>query len=217
MKMKYQTPKSKCSLCNSEFKRQGLTRHIKSCLPKHLEKQSKAKPRNLVYLNIHDTFNPDYFLHLLVIGNTTLGDLDLFLRGIWLECCGHMSSFSLKRFGDDINMKHKVKDIFTPGVELSYQYDFGSTTELTVKAVDNYHGTTDGNQEIQIITRNAQPLIPCDECGEKPAVEICSECQWNEKGWLCEECAQNHGCDEDMFLPVVNSPRTGVCGYTGDW
>jgi len=21
---------------------------------------------------------------------------------------------------------------------------------------------------------------------------------------------------EDMFLPIVNSPRVGVCGYTGD-
>ena len=215
--MKYQTPKSRCSLCDSEFARQGLTRHIKSCLTKHLQKPSKAKPKNLLYLNIHDTFNPDYFLHLLIIGNSTLGNLDLFLRGIWLECCGHMSSFSLRRYGDEINMKQKVEDIFSPGVELNYQYDFGSTTELSIKAVDNYHGTTDGNKKIQIITRNAQPLIPCDECGAKPAVQICTECQWNEKGWLCEGCSQTHECDEDMFLPVVNSPRTGVCGYTGDW
>ena len=130
--MEYQSPKSRCSLCDSEFTRQGLTRHIKSCLTKHLQKPSKAKPRNLIYLNINDTFNPDYFLHLL-------------------------------------------------------------------------------------ITRNAQPLIPCDECGVKPAVRICTECQWNEKGWLCEACSQTHGCDEEMFLPAVNSPRTGVCGYTGDW
>jgi hypothetical protein len=128
-----------------------------------------------------------------------------------------MSSFSFKRYRDEINMKYKIEDIFTPGVELIYQYDFGSTTELSIKAVDNYHGTTDGNEKIQIITRNAQPVIRCDECGAKPAVQICTECQWDEKGWLCEECSQSHGCDEDMFLPVVNSPRTGVCGYTGDW
>ncbi len=60
-------------------------------------------------------------------------------------------------------MKHKVEDIFNPGVVLNYQYDFGSTTELIIKAVDNYHGTTDGEKKIQIITRNAQPLIPCDD------------------------------------------------------
>ena len=39
--------------------------------------------------------------------------------------------------------------------------------------------TTEGNKKIQIITRNAQPLIPCDECGAKPAVQTCTECQWS--------------------------------------
>ena len=216
IKMEYQTPKSRCSLCNSEFTRQGLTRHIKSCLTKHLQKQSKADPRNLLYLNIYDHFNPDYFLHLLVVGNSTLKNLDVFLRDIWLECCGHMSSFSRQRYGNEIKMKHKVEDILFPGMQLVYQYDFGSTTELSIKAVDNYQGATDGNKKIQIITRNAQPIIPCDECDQKPAAQICSACQWEEKGWLCEECSQTHGCDDDMFLPVVNSPRTGVCGYTGE-
>ncbi|MBY9021912.1 MAG: hypothetical protein KGD67_12720, partial [Candidatus Lokiarchaeota archaeon] len=30
-----------------------------------------------------------------------------------------MSSFSRQRYGDEINMKHKVEDIFIPGVELT--------------------------------------------------------------------------------------------------
>jgi hypothetical protein len=89
-------------------------------------------------------------------------------------------------------------------------------TELFIKAVYHYHGATDGNQKIQIIARNAQPIIPCDECGAKPAAQICGECQWEDKGWLCAECSQSHECDDEMFLPVVNSPRTGVCGYTGE-
>jgi hypothetical protein len=214
--MEYQAPKSRCRLCNSELTRQGLTRHIKSCLTKHLQKPSKTKSRNLLYLNISDAFNPDYFLHLLISGNSTLKDLDVFLRDIWLECCGHLSSFSLQRYGDEIHLKHKVEDIFIPGVKLIYQYDFGSTTELSIKAVYNYHGTTERNKKIQIIARNAQPIIPCDECGLKPAVRICTECQWDENGRLCEECSQTHECGDEMFLPVVNSPRAGVCGYTGD-
>ena len=37
----------------------------------------------------------------------------------------------------------------------------------------------------------------------------------NEEGWLCQSCADEHECGEDMLLPVVNSPRTGVCGYAG--
>jgi len=214
--LEYQTPKSKCSLCDSEFTRKGLTRHIRSCLTKHLQKPSKAKPRNLVYLHIYDAFNSDYFLHLLIAGNSILKNLDIFLRDIWLECCGHLSAFSHQRYGDEINKNRKAEDIFIPGVKLNYQYDFGSTTELSIKAVDSYYGATGGNKKIQIITRNAQPVIPCDDCGVKPAAHICTECQWDEKGWLCEGCSKTHECGDEMFLPVVNSPRTGVCGYTGD-
>jgi hypothetical protein len=32
---------------------------------------------------------------------------------------------------------------------------------------------------------------------------------------LSEDCAQTHEFGEDVFLPVVNSPRTGVCAYAG--
>lgn len=212
--MEYEAPKSTCSLCGSEFTRQGITRHIKACLTKHLNRESKGKPQELLYLNIFDAYNPDYFLHLLLAEKTTLNHLDAFLRDIWLECCGHMSAFSFQRYGDEIDMRRKAKDIFTPGKKITYQYDFGSTTELMVQARGRYHGAIKG--KIQIIARNAQPIIPCDGCNAKPAVEICTECQWNDAGWLCEDCAQTHGCDEEMFLPVVNSPRTGVCAYTGE-
>lgn len=214
--MEYQTPKAKCRLCDADFTRQGLSRHIKSCLTRHFRKPSKTKTRNLLYLNIYDASNPDYFLHLLVVGNSTLKNLDAFLREIWLECCGHMSSFSYQRWGEEIRLNHRVEDILIPGVKLIYQYDFGSTTELVIKSMEHYTGTTDANKKIQIVSRNAPPLFPCDQCGEKPAVQICSECQWDETGWLCEACAQSHGCDDEMFLPVVNSPRTGVCGYIGE-
>jgi hypothetical protein len=28
-------------------------------------------------------------------------------------------------------------------------------------------------------------------------------------------CAGGHECGEEMLLPVVNSPRVAMCGYTG--
>ncbi|MEE4112859.1 MAG: hypothetical protein V2I40_08600 [Desulfobacteraceae bacterium] len=107
-----------------------------------------------------------------------------------------------------------MKDIFASAKKITHQYDFGSTTELMVQAMGRYHGPMKG--KIQILARNAQPIIPCDGCNAKPAVVICTECMWDDAGWLCEACAQTHDCDEDMFLPVVNSPRTGICGYTGE-
>ena len=31
---------------------------------------------------------------------------------------------------------------------------------------------------------------------------------------FCQEHADEHEHD-DMLMPIVNSPRTGMCGYTG--
>ncbi|MDI6903856.1 MAG: hypothetical protein QMC77_09015, partial [Methanocellales archaeon] len=58
-------------------------------------------------------------------------------------------------------------------------------------------------------------LIICESCG-KTATRVCTQCVWSGEGWLCDECAGKHECGEDMLLPVVNSPRVGMCGYTGE-
>jgi hypothetical protein len=35
--------------------------------------------------------------------------------------------------------------------------------------------------------------------------------------FVCARHAAEHTCaDEESFLPVVNSPRMGACGYTGE-
>jgi hypothetical protein len=34
--------------------------------------------------------------------------------------------------------------------------------------------------------------------------------------FYCELHSEDHDCEEaEMLLPVVNSPRMGMCGYTG--
>jgi hypothetical protein len=58
------------------------------------------------------------------------------------------------------------------------------------------------------------PQVWCDICGQ-PATEICSQCIFDDKGWLCDEHAESHECGEEMLLPVVNSPRVGMCAYAG--
>ena len=42
-----------------------------------------------------------------------------------------------------------------------------------------------------------------------------SSCESDPSGWLCRACARKRRVSEEESLPVVNSPRTGVCGYTG--
>ena len=53
------------------------------------------------------------------------------------------------------------------------------------------------------------------QCAE-PAVQLCAECDADEGvAFLCNACAAQHECGEEMLRPVVNSPRMGVCGYSG--
>jgi hypothetical protein len=108
-------------------------------------------------------------------------------------------------------MGEKMEDILTPGQKLIYEYDFGSTTELLLTVVSEVEGSIKKGK-VEILARNEAPPIRCSHC-EKPATTICTECIYDNQGWLCGDCARKHGCDDEMFLQLVNSPRTGVCGY----
>lgn len=61
------------------------------------------------------------------------------------------------------------------------------------------------------MTRHQQPA----RCAESLPKQVCSICIYEGKGWVCDECAPEHECEEEMFLPVVNSPRVGMCAYYG--
>ncbi len=212
--MQYHAPKSTCNLCGKEYTQRGLTKHVKSCLTKRLYNQHGIP---YLYIVVRSSFNHDYFFHLLLSPTTTLKDLDAFLRNYWLECCGHVSAFAFERWGEEIPMSRKVNKVLSPGKTLEYQYDFGSTTELQIKCIADITAVAKGKKKIQVLSRNTQPIIPCDACGKFPATRICTACQWDGAGWLCEKCAPGHDCGEEMyFLPVVNSPRTGVCAYDGE-
>ncbi len=214
--MTIKSPKSTCLLCKSQYTGTGMTRHLQSCLPKSLDSQlkhQKFKTQPFFHILVKGYYLPEYWLHLKVASNARLEDLDQFLRHIWLECCGHLSAFRYE--GSELGMRRKLKEELSPGMELLHEYDFGTTTELLVKTLGIYEGPMEKNKPIQILARNEAPEIPCDECAKIPAVEICTECQWKQGGWFCQTCAKDHECDEEMFLPVVNSPRTGDCGYAG--
>jgi hypothetical protein len=205
-----------CMLCNSRYKGAGMGRHLKSCLPRSLAKKTegeKDSAQTFFHIEVRGFYLPDYWLHLMVDGDATLGTLDQLLRDVWLECCQHLSVFSS---GDgDLEMGRKLKDVLKPGMELLHEYDFGTTTELLIRVLGEYEGPVQRTEPVRILARNEAPEILCDVCGKAPAVQICPECKWSGAGWLCQTCAATHRCDEDMRLPVVNSPRTGVCGYSG--
>jgi hypothetical protein len=132
-----------------------------------------------------------------------------------------LSSFEIagERYASDamdgeMNMKRPVKQVAGVGMNFSYEYDYGSTTELKLKVAGlRADGTPKGGA--QLLARNEPPVILCQYCETEPATEICGQCAWKELGWLCPACAETHSCEEEMRLPVTNSPRVGVCAYSG--
>jgi len=215
--------KGKCSFCNETFGKAAMTKHLKSCKQKKsaaetISAKRKLQRTEILHLVVEGRDLPEYWMHLSVPANATLKDLDGFLRDIWLECCGHLSAFTIegKRYSvdpmkeyDERSMKGALGDVVGLGMKFYHEYDFGTTTELTLKVVLEEEGEVRG-KSIQLLARNDPPARSCGSCG-KIATQVCAECS----GWLCGECAQKHECGEDMFLPVVNSPRVGMCGYTG--
>lgn len=75
-----------------------------------------------------------------------------------------------------------------------------------------HNGESHAEEEpVRILARNEPPEFECAECG-KPAAWINV---WEDYTLLCDECADVEY--DEGFLPVVNSPRVGVCGYTGPY
>lgn len=83
----------KCPFCDKIFKKAGINRHMANHLA---AKTVQGKPGTSFHLKVELDPRWDaapYFISLWVDGEADLGDLDDFLRDIWLECCSHMSSF----------------------------------------------------------------------------------------------------------------------------
>ena len=192
-----------------------MTKHLQSCMEKRqIEEKSteKAKtPQIFFHVLVEGHGLPEYWMHLKVSSHARFEDLDSFLRKIWLECCGHMSAFRMGR--EEVRKNQKLQYVLRPGMQLIHEYDFGSTTELTLKVISEFRSNIIKGK-VEVLARNDPPQIKCSHC-DSLATRICTECVYEDGGWLCDDCAEDHECGEDMLLPVVNSPRTGVCGYVG--
>ena len=229
--MARQTSKGICTFCHGEFSKSAMTRHLETCEQRAITEakagsKQKVQSTRKLHLVVEGRDLPMYWMHLEIPASSTLSTLDQFLRNTWLECCGHLSAFEIagERYAVDAgmynewdmgekSMRVRLDKVLRPGQACSYEYDFGTTTELKLKTISERQATAKGNT-IQVLARNVPPVILCEECG-KPATEVCSQCIFEGRGWLCDDCAEEHECGEEMLLPVVNSPRVGMCAYTG--
>jgi len=109
------------------------------------------------------TCNPAYWLHREVPAPSPFGKLEQVLRNIWLECCGHMSAFRFARKRIRSKLPGNFAQVFPapaapgfeneeqlmgepigrrlqPGGKLASEYDFGSTTNLSLRVPEERLG-----------------------------------------------------------------------------
>ena len=222
-----------CRFCLKQYAGTGMARHLAACKTRKEKNESELKAgrkKNKIY-HLKISGGKWYWLHLEMPAAASLAELDDFLRDIWLECCGHLSSFNIRgenydshemmdtsTFGGSSNqsMSQRLYSVLTPKDPFYYEYDFGSTTKLDGQLLAVREGNL-GSERIRILARNNPYIFACEDCGND-ASGICVECE----RFVCDLCQDKHECGEEMILPVVNSPRMGVCGYEGpdtvdDW
>jgi hypothetical protein len=200
----------KCYSCGNKIERKEIINHIVKCA-KTSDNQGIEGP--IIQLLIEADGMPEYWLILEGKDQATFQQLDSFLRNIWLECCDHSSRFYEMR--NEIHQQTTFIDFFTkPGITFNYKYDFKLTTALIGKSINLRKGSI-GKKAIRLLAQNVPLELFCSEC-KKLAVIVCPYCIDVEPTLFCAAHAEKHKCSSDeTFLPVVNSPRMGICKYKG--
>jgi hypothetical protein len=194
-----------CDLCQTSAEmwdtsgealtRQGARQHLAVCVP--VDDVASERKLRLLQLRATAPGLPAYWLDVEVKTDAKLDALDSFLRQIWLECCGHLSAFTIgavKHFsrGYDFrltpafatlgqrriaerSMSARLGDALPPiGDQFEYEYDFGSTTTLQLAVIGERTGQV-GRPAVRLLARNTAPTWPCGTCGQ-PATAVCSYC-----------------------------------------
>ena len=216
----------KCIFCEKTYGQRGIIRHIST----HLSKMEKEGHEPGVSFLVNARVGP-FFLVFWMDGLATLNLLDGQMREIWLECCGHMSSFddaeskrnwTFQDYDTDefgIPMSTRAKNHFVKGKKYDYQYDFGTTTEIDIEIKGQF--SIAAPEPVKLLSRNEPLDMKCDSCDQKAAELICTVHIFSpDDSFFCPNCAKAHTKSCEDFadyatLPVVNSPRMGICGYDG--
>lgn len=214
--------KGKCSYCGQEIAKNVVAKHLGACVRRQeaitKAENTQSEAEALYHLRIQATGLNQFWLDLEMHGSSTLKDLDSYLRAIWLECCGHLSRFSIGGWqGKEISKNRRADEVFEPDVELMHIYDFGTSSVTLIKCASARKGKPTTSRPIALMARNLMPEYECIEC-KQPALWLCMECLTEENAWgvLCDEHAETHPHDNyGDPVRMINSPRLGLCGYTG--
>ena len=157
---------------------------------------------------------PEYWLDVEADAAAALSKLDTFLRDTWVECCGHLSMFSvstcryssspngmsglLGRGNTERGMRVKIGEVFgRTGEKGTYDYDFGSTTRLAIERTGAREGRI-GRQSVRLLVRNDPLPWTCGVCGQ-PATLVCCAHEAESSRLVCaahEKAMLNLWCRE---------------------
>ncbi len=217
--MKIKT-KGRCVKCKELCAIPQAEQHILNC---SLKSSTPTQQESGHLVLIAWTFQPHmYWMFVTLPKTASLSLLDAFLRMEWLECCGHLSRFTIGDKGymsqtecgnPSQCMKKQIGQLLPYGSICDYVYDMGSSTRLTIKNITEIPFCS--QKKVEILVQNEPPKFSCEFCKKEPD-NICAICGET----VCSSCSSQHSCvvdegDDYVLLPLVNSPRTGVCGYTG--
>lgn len=216
-----------CGFCKESISKRESRQHFISCKARqhHFEHLRQKTANDWFYLRAEQ---PPYWIDVLIPSKWLLSDLDQLLRDTWLECCDHLSHFCIgdvvyERFQDEDwlaideelspSMEVPLHSVISKGIQFSHVYDYGTSTELKLRVYDWFCFSL--RKGVFLCSRNTPPLFKCSDC-EEPASRICSYCS----DYICATCAPTHLCvlsesSDHMLVGLVNSPRTGLCGYDG--
>ena len=213
-----------CAYCGEEKVKSQIAKHLTTCAKRQQvlaqAERRKGNREILYHLRVHAQrdWRGEFWLDLEMRGSATLKDLDTYLRAIWLECCGHLSRFSVGGWqSPEIAKRRQAGEIFQPGVELLHIYDFGTSSMTRIRVVETRGGKPTTSHPIALMARNRTPESLCIQC-KQPASWLCMECLIEEGVWgaLCDDHVESHPHNNyGEPVALVNSPRLGMCGYRG--
>ena len=197
-----------CTYCNKKFGCKKIHEHYIECIPMH----NNSKTGYLVMFSGYSISQKYYFMYTFIEETTKLSNIDKFLRNKWCECCNHKSEF--KYMLSNIPKKTLINN-FDIGDLIVYTYDFGSTTTIFIKILKKIKSKNTNNTknnikpyvDIDPVLYNDEHIINCttENCINKAIYYINYQP-------LCFNCTEENEDNESKLL-IVNSPRTGECGY----
>ncbi|MDE4907340.1 DUF6398 domain-containing protein [Methanogenium marinum] len=208
------TPRNRpgtCLICRAVISKKLGLQHGEKCI------QSSGWPIGSspsFIIKIEDRHDPTYWLMILAQHDARLNDIDSLIRDVWVECCNHLSAFTIGKetyMHTDEEMNIPLADLIKKGSLFYYEYDFESTTELRLKVV----GVTPvmpPEGRICLTARNNHPSYPCSICGKKADFYVSNSEEEEAGQYCCLDCTLH--LDGVYVQLIENSPRTGICCYS---